>query len=163
MGQFSWIYSDTNKQLLDDVYAETYLLVPKQFQERYGKAIYEDCYGGYGDFGEYDVYNLIAEWNKEIIPEIINKIKEGKWKCNTCEKDIENLQAYYEGKEIDCELRYLGIIMACYDEDNATLKYPIKITTKEMGYEDVSPSLSDPYQGWSNDEYDDEYWDENEW
>lgn len=32
MGQFSWIYSDTDKQLLDDVYADTYLLVPKPFQ-----------------------------------------------------------------------------------------------------------------------------------
>ena len=32
-----------------------------------------------------------------------------------------------------------------------------------MEYEDVAPSLSDPNQGWSNDEYDDEYWDEDEW
>ena len=41
MGQFSWIYSDTNKQLVDNKIADTYLLVPKPFQEKYGKAIYE--------------------------------------------------------------------------------------------------------------------------
>lgn len=45
-------------------------------------------------------------------------------------------------------LREIGIDIACYDEDNAVLKYPIKITTKEMEYEDVKPSLSDPNQGW---------------
>ena len=31
MGQFSWIYSDTNKQLVDNKIADTYLLVPKPF------------------------------------------------------------------------------------------------------------------------------------
>lgn len=39
MGQFSWIYSDTNRQLKDDVYKDTYLLIPEEFQEKYGKAI----------------------------------------------------------------------------------------------------------------------------
>lgn len=148
MGQFSWIYSDTCKQLLDDVEADTYLLIPKPFQNKYGKAIYESCYDGYGRFGGYDVYDLIPEWNKEMIPEIIQRIKNGNWHCSACENEITNLQAYYEGKEINCELRWLGIIMACYDEDNAALKYPIKITTKMMEYEKVAPSLSDPNQGW---------------
>jgi hypothetical protein len=152
MGQFSWIYSNTNKQLIDDKRADTYLLVPKAFQFKYGKAIYEDCYEGYGEFGGYDVYDLIAEWNKEMIPEIIRRIKNGTWRCVTREKDIENLNNYYEGKEIDCELRWLGIIMACYDEDNFALEYPIKITTKEMAYENVSASKADPDQGWEIDE-----------
>lgn len=49
--------------------------------------------------------------------------------------------------------------MACHNKDNAALKYPIKITTKEMEYEKVTPSLSDPNQGWES--YDDE--DEEEW
>lgn len=148
MGQFSWIYSDTCQQLLDDVHADTYLLVPKPFQNKYGKAIYENCYDGYGRFGCHDVYDLIPEWNKEMIPEIIRRIKNGNWYCSTSENDITNLQAYYKGKEIDCELRWLGIVMACYDEDNAALEYPIKITTREMEYEEVAPSLSDPNQGW---------------
>ena len=159
MGQFSWIYSDTEKQVVDNKVADTFLLVPKPFQEKYGKAIYENCYDGYGRFGKYDVYNLIPEWNKEMIPEIIRRIKNGNWKCSTSENDIKNLQAYYDGKEIDCELRWLGIIMACHDEDNAVLEYPIKITTREMEYETVSPSLRDPNQGW--EEYEDD--EEDEW
>lgn len=148
MGQFSWLYSDTCKQLLDDVHADTYLLVPKPFQNKYGKAIYESCYDGYGRFGGHDIYDLIPEWNKEMIPEIIQRIKNGNWVCSVSERDIMNLQAYYEGKEIERELSFLGIIMACYDEDNAALKYPIKITTKMMEYDEVAPSLGDPNQGW---------------
>ena len=159
MGQFSWIYSDTNKQLVDNRRADTYLLVPKPFQEKYGKAIYESCYDGYGRFGRYDVYDLIPEWNKDMIPEIIRRIKDGNWKCSTRENDITNLQNYYEGKPITCELRWLGIVMACYDEDNFALEYPIKITTKEMEYENVRPSESDPNQGWES--YDDD--DEEDW
>ena len=50
MGQFSWICSDTNRQLLNDTHADTYLLVPKPFQEKYGKTIYEGYYDGYGRF-----------------------------------------------------------------------------------------------------------------
>ena len=159
MGQFSWIYSDTLKQLIDNKFANTYLLVPKPFQKKYGKAIYEECYDGYGRFGRYDVYDLIPEWNKEMIPEIIRRIRNRNWKCRVSENDIINLRNYHEGKPIDCELRWLGIIMACYDEDNFVLDYPIKITTKDMEYEDVKPSKSDPNQGWES--YDDD--EEEDW
>ena len=152
------IYSDINKQLIDNRMADTYLLVPKLFQEKYGKAIYESYYDGYGRFGRYDVYDLIPEWNKEMIPEIIRRIKAGNWNCSTSENDITNLQNYYEGKPITCELRWLGIVMACYDEDNFALEYPIKITTKEMEYEEVAPSLGDPNQGWESDDDEDEEW-----
>ena len=147
MGLFSWIYSDTNKQVLCGKKANTYLLVPKAFQEKYGKAIYESCYNGYGRFGRYDVYDLVPEWNKEMIPEILRRIKNGNWECRTDKDEIQNLQNYYEGKAINCELRWLGIIMACYDEDNFSLEYSIKITSKEMDYDDAKPSKRDPNQG----------------
>ena len=159
MGQFSWLYSDTGKQVLDGYKADTYLLVPEKFQDKYGKEIYEDCYDGYGHFGSYDIYELIPEWNRETIPEVIRRIKTGTWRCCVSEKDIENLQNYYEGKEIDCKLRWLGIVMACYDEDNAALEYPIKITTRKMEYERADVSPSDPDQGWLISD-DDNY---NEW
>lgn len=148
MGQFSWIYSDINKQVIDNKRVDTYLLVPKPFQEKYGKVIYESCYNGYGRFGGYDIYDLIPEWNKEMIPEIIRRMKSKNWDCSASERDIINLQNYYEDKEINCELRWLGIIMACYDRDNFALEYPIKITSKIMEYEDAKPSKSDPNQGW---------------
>ena len=55
-------------------------------------------------------------------------------------------------------LREIGIDIGCYDEDNAALKYPIKIVTKKMDYENVAPSPGDPYQGWPqiDDEEDDD-------
>lgn len=157
MGQFSWIYSDTNKQVICSRETDTFLLIPKPFQHKYGKAIYESCYEGYGEFGEHDVYDLVLEWNKDMIPEIIRRIKNGTWRCSVKEKDITNLQNYFDGKEITCETRWLGIIMACYDEDNMALEYPIKITTKEMDYDDVFSSKNDPNQGWEYDTEDDYY------
>ena len=160
MGQFSWIYSDTDKQLVDNKKADAYLLVPPPFQEKYGKTIYEGCYDGYGHFGKYDVYDLIIEWNKHMIPEIIERIETGKWRCDSNESNVRNLQNYYDGKELDCELRLLGIVIACYDEDNFVLEYPIKITSKEMEYDEASPSKGDPYQGWESceeEEWEDEF------
>lgn len=148
MGKFSWMYSDTNTQVLDEVKADTYLLVPKAFQNKYGKSIYESNYRGYGDFGEHDVFDLIPEWNKEDIPKIIQKMKNGNWHCPVVAEDIANFQTYYEDRKISCSLRHLGILMAWYDEDNFRLKYPIKITTKEMDYDEVVASSKDPDQGW---------------
>lgn len=157
MGQFSWIYSDTNRQLINGKVANTYLLVPPPFQEKYGKAIYESCYDGYGRFGKYDVYDLIPEWNKDMIPEIIRRRKNGTWVCDSDVNNTNtNLQNYYEGKPITCELRWLGIVMACYDEDNFALEYPIKITIREMEYKNAMPSKRDPNQGWEYEDEDDE-------
>lgn len=147
MGQFSWIYSDTKEQLINNHYADAYLLVPEPFQKKYGKSIHESCYDGYGRFGMYDVYELIAEWNKEIIPTVIKMINEGEWECDGM-GELHNLQNFYNGEDISCPLRYLGIILSCYDEDNRRIKYPIKITSKEMEYSQVEPSKSDPNQGW---------------
>ena len=156
MGQFSWIYSDTNKQVIDGKIADTYLLVPEPFHEKYGKEIYESCYDGYGHFGEegHDVYVLVAEWNKECIPEILRRIKNGTWRCPTTPSDAANLKAFYEDKPFSCEHRHLGIIMSCYDEDNFALEYPIKITSTPMNYREASPSISDPDQGWEMDNED---------
>ena len=46
-------------------------------------------------------------------------------------------------------LREIGIDIACYDEQNADLPYPIKITHDANAvYEDCEPSPADPCQGW---------------
>lgn len=68
MGFFSWKTSDTNKSI-SNKYSDrgalsVYLLCPN------GDKIYEDNYEGYGIFGGYDVYELLAKWNK---PEISNE------------------------------------------------------------------------------------------
>ena len=53
--------------------------------------------------------------------------------------------------------RWIGIELACYDEDNAALPYPIKITYDVNAvYEYCAPSLSDPNQGWEYEENEDE-------
>ena len=57
--------------------------------------------------------------------------------------------------------RLIGIFIACYDEDNERLRYPIKITHDPNAvYEDCGPSLSDPNQGWysGEDDEDEEVW-----
>ena len=80
----------------------------------------ERCYNGYGNFDGHDVYSEVARWNA---PE----------RC-TGEDDAD---------------RNIGIDLACYDEDNFSLRYPIKIThDPDAVYEDCDPSPSDPNQGW---------------
>ncbi len=129
MGFFSWKTSDTNKSISNKYSIRgalpVYLLIPKQFQKEYGKYIEEKNYDGYGVFGNEDVYSLVAKWNV----------------TDRCYKD---------GKLLDNEeLRGIGIEIACYDEQNAALKYPIKLVeNKELDYENVSPSRNASDQGY---------------
>lgn len=67
MGSFSWMFSDKKKQALD-IGKSGYLLVPNNFQDKYGEGIYEEYYDGYGSFDKYDIFDLVIEWNKEDIP-----------------------------------------------------------------------------------------------
>lgn len=145
MGQFSWITSDTHEQVFNDYDKKpAYVLVPKEFQHEYGEYFEEKDYEGYGVFGGRDVYALVAQWNK---PDEC-KNDDGTWKT-------------------DEECRRLGIDLACYDEDNASLEYPIKITSKPIPYEWVAPSESDPDQGWHDEEWDEDEdlydWEDDEW
>lgn len=128
MGFFSWKTSDTHKSI-SNIHSirgafPVYLLIPKEFQKEYGKYIEEKSYDGYGVFGNEDVYSLVAKWN---VPE----------------------RCYKNGKLLDNEeLRGIGIEIACYDKDNASLKYPIKLVeNKELEYENVAPSRNAQDQG----------------
>lgn len=162
MGQFSWLDCKTKEQVLDNVPRKVYLLIPAAFG---GGHIEEDCYDGYGRFGGQDVYELVLEFNKdrEQIEKIIRLHKEGKWRGRFDSNTDEQLDRYSRGllkagdnvapdssdSLVPFEPRELGIVLACYDEDNARLKYPIKIThDPDAVYEDCEPSLSDPDQGW---------------
>lgn len=202
MGQFSWLdCTDGNTQILDGVIRDVYVLVPQEFQGIYGASIKEECYDGYGHFGQYDIYDLVADWNKAYIdpdtfssealhtpvpeeygglfPFEIEELRENG--CSESEIARLNLEAqtkYCEAAKArfehgrqrlkdfcsgmpDSEMmvkyganykREIGIDIACYDEDNANLRYPIKITHKvDAKYEFCAPSFSDPNQGWSND------------
>ena len=90
-----------------------------------GVKLYEDNYQGYGVFDGKDIYALVANWN---MPEL----------CNGDEEHDRNI----------------GIDIACYDSQNANLKYPIKIVEDgDLKYYDVPPSKNCPEQGFF---YDDE-------
>lgn len=152
MGQFSWMYADTGNtvQMLDNVRRDSYLLVPPPFQRKYGKWIREECYDGYGNFGGHDVFELLPEWNRECIPEIVRLLRAGEWTCSGSEEDARKLLAYHEtGRCGDTDaLRRIGILMGCYDEDNARLTYPVKVATGPLEYSAVGYSEGDPDQGW---------------
>lgn len=128
MGFFSWKTSDTNRSI-SNIYSSkktfpVYMLVPKEFQEQYGKYIEEKGYEGYGEFGGHDAYALVAIWNEP----------------DRCKKDGKLL-----AEEV---IRDIGIEIACHSEQNASLKYPIKLVEdKNLDYDEVKPSVNCPYQG----------------
>ena len=165
MGQFSWIdCQNEERAILDDVERDVYVLVPEEFG---GGHIKEECYDGYGNFGGKDIFDLVALWNRKYIDE--NNLRKAPQLEDYREKEyydsavirykqsIQRLKDFSEGvseskmidKYGDEYLRSIGIDIACYDEQNASLKYPIKITyDKDAVYEDCEPSRGDPNQGW---------------
>lgn len=166
MGQFSWITCDTKEQVVNNEIKDVYVLVPKEFGK---ENILEQCYDGYGNFGNHDIYDLVADWNKNYIT-IENLIKPDRKRYGNHPEDEEFFKAALEEYEKRCKAledfkvlpdkemkekygnefkRKIGISIACYNEQNAVLKYPIKIARlKNSVYEECSPSDSDPNQGW---------------
>lgn len=145
MGVYSWLDCITEEPILIGEERTAYVLVPDQFG---GGHIANGRYGGYGYFGGYDIYELVLEWNKDYIPQYVELMKAGKWKCKFNVAKPSDLMNYYVDRPVDAELRDLGILLACYDEDNERLQYPIKITfDPNATYEECGPSKSDPYQG----------------
>lgn len=134
MGFFSWITSDTGRSI-SNVYSSrgsfpVYLLCPD------GTYFKEAAYEGYGCFGGRDAYALVAQWN---CPERC-KDSDGNWLS-------------------DLECRQIGIEIACHDENNAKLKYPLKfVEDYSLQYADVEPSRGCPDQGYFylSDEEDEE-------
>lgn len=170
MGQFSWLDCvDNETQILDNVERDVYFLVPEEFG---GGHILETCYDGYGRFGGYDAYDLVADWNRRYLAENPDfelpvhqkKVSEFPWYKFYSDLNLTSDKVVEMAMENKCffEYRWIGIELACYDDDNASLPYPIKITHDETAiYEEEGPSLSDPNQGWKvDDEEYDGYWEE---
>lgn len=139
MGVFSWLDCETKEQI--KLYETAFVLIPADFG---GGHIKESFYEGYGEFCGLDIFELVAEWNKGAIdPEEIepgNKMLKDYCEGVTDEIMIENYGEDYN--------REIGIILACEDENNAALPYPIKITHNPGAiYENCKPSLIDPNQG----------------
>lgn len=171
MGQFSWMDCKNDKRaILDNISVDVYVLVPKEFREQYGVRIHEGCYDGYGHFGSYDMYDLVALWNRDHIgeedirPVLRSQYEDGpagdeyyqrglrhyEYKVQRLRDFIHNVpeEEMYEKYGNDY-LREIGIDIACYDEQNEALEYPIKIThDKSETYEACEPSKGDENQGW---------------
>lgn len=189
MGMFSWIDCNGKNNITDNG-KECYLLLPDDPEKRKKFAnfivlhsnIIRFCeqgvrgyYDGYGRIWSVDVYDAVAFFNiLESSDEEFEKVKKvnkrGEFvKTETIElarklykegaDDLDILTKKLDGEEFRC----LGISIACYDEDNARLPYPIKITYDErLRYENCQFSMSDPEQGFfyydkETIQYDDNY------
>lgn len=156
MGVFSWLDCEDNSQILIGDSLPCYVLIPKEFG---GGHICEFNYDGYGHFGCYDIYDLVFEWNRNYLQNFFDNLDT--WECGFSDNELKALEKAskekvkvsfdWEDYEYDfdgIEKRELGIVLACYDEDNSRLKYPIKIThNPKATYEDCGFSASDEYQG----------------
>ena len=203
MGCFSWLDCVTQKAIR--MGEKAYVLVPKEFG---GGVIEESSYDCYGRFGGHDIYDLVADWNKESvtsaalrgIPDTKDLEKYGGLYSFTREEllnegytkeevdffdKVSHAESWARGmkryetsirrlhdfkllsdKEMrekygDDYKRLIGIDIGCYDEQNAALKFPIKISHEPAVYENCGPSNEDPNQGCFS--YEDEEEGEEEW
>lgn len=173
MGFFSWMFCDRRNQRPLRVGNRAYVPFPKDQGAcglPGGTVLIENCYDGYGHFQGYDIYDLVADWNRDTITsDNITKPERGQWSpgkewdpyyraaMDRYEMSVCRLNDFQEGKDVSYMVdkygkdwkREIGIDIACHDEQNAGLKYPIKICYfRKSKYEDLPASESDPDQGW---------------
>ena len=132
---YAWRYADT-KELITEK-NECFLLIPKEFQEQYGFGIYSAAYTKADCFGRIrSLYDLIIEWNKEAIPDILKSLCK-KENCSISKERWGELLLFYYGIDTKSSLAELGKCLAYY---NSILPYPIKIATKPAAYEKIAAS-----------------------
>ena len=157
MGQFSWMYADTNneKALLEG--GAAYVPLPN------GEAIEEPSYDGYGEFGGQDIYDLVADWNREYLSRHPEFELPGAYGRKPFRVDRHGWYKYYADLSLSreevvrradlFEYRTIGIEIACYDDQNGALPFPIKICKNRPApgaYNRLPASWSDPNQGWGD-------------
>jgi len=149
--------------------------VGKIFGVEMGSNGVEGKYNGYGSIiteegTEVDIYdvtpflNICCTTDRQYEDMLQYKTTDGNARTrldNTSKACADEIrQAYKDGKietiadivniitNYDDEFRSLGIDLACYDNDNARLPYPIKVTTDpSRSYENSNFSMGDPNQG----------------
>ncbi len=173
MGQFSWMFADTENKVALNEGHEAYLMLP------HGGYLYESFYDGYGNFAGKDVYELVAEWNREYLathPEFVLSsnfgyiMTDGSYKQHPFKVSENSWYKAYadltltkeEVAKAACHFRDIGIAIACEDVHNAAIPYPIKVCRRpDTPYDKLPPSNGDPNQGWGCDDDDDKYEDED--
>ena len=165
MGYFSWMFADKNNKENLRIGKRAYVLCPD------GAVIIEECYDGYGRFGNYDIYDLVVDWNRKFITtENVKKpnrddypagelgqdsyifgMRDYERNCKKITDIISGKSSQYMYDEYGPDWkRELGICIACYDEENASLNFPIKICKsypRNVSYGELPPSKGDPNQG----------------
>lgn len=123
--------------------------------------IVETYYEGYGIFGDKDVYDLVVDWNKNHLESIFNNLLSkdpAHWGAH-----LKNLAVFYQNDDtakLEAEInrlvstgkempffkeewkRTIGITIACGEEENKALPFPIKITSTKWKktYDELHPS-----------------------
>lgn len=143
MGYFTFTLANDPNRVLD--YGETgYVICPDD------SYIEEPFYDGYGIFGNSDIYELVVDWNKDYLEDIIKYIRRQKngnfWGQELVpvmlayqKDDAELLYRTLKTLKKDSKLEYImgdnewkrsiGIAIAC--EFNEVLPFPIKIVDEE--------------------------------
>lgn len=159
MGWTSWKFADRKNRVRLKLGREAYVPCPD------GTILYERYYKGYTQFAGKDIFDLVADWNREFLSQnpdfvIVNggrKVSGYDWypyysDLSLSPREIEK-RLREEGVWLYCtEYRTIGIDIACDDEANKALPYPIKICqSKPVGtpeyYQKLPASKADPLQG----------------
>lgn len=165
MGCFSWMFADKNNKKSLKIGHKGYILTPDNQFIRTPEGGYE----GYGVFFDnnkdkkVDVYELVVDWNRSSLLKILDNVHEiitdfDAMLAMLTEKDDDVAEEFVKNEvETGRAPKYLmsdwkrclGITIACYDEDNQSLPFPIKIVScKNCGnYEDLPASKRDDRQG----------------
>lgn len=116
----------------------------------------ETCYNGYGIIAGHEVYEMVAEWNKPYIEEILKKVQEKDGKYFVTDKllaigtawqkdDQETIDQILE-KEDDRYItpvkdwkRTIGIAIV-HAKDIAEVRYPLKIVSSTKKKYDELPA-----------------------
>lgn len=179
MGSFSWYASDTKRAIRSHNCFSVYALQPE------GEPLLEREYDGYGEFGGQDIYDLVADWNRKYLAEhpgflIVQhgrvwseekgsyfpvgpkRVDEFDWyplyaDLSKSREEIEREQR--EAGKVFWEYRHIGIEIACYDDQNMNLPYPIKLVEKPVPYSAAAASKSDPGQGFGEEDRFEGEWD----
>lgn len=157
MGLFTFYTADTNRIIEVSGRGKSFpvaVLFPKEFG---GGSIEERAYNGYGDFGGKDVYNLIADWNKDYLQKDMLEVpvKENyseefyyKMAMKRYETYCQVLDDFKSDKPKSLMNRKFGkdwkrelMINIWFSSDDmpGTLAYPLKIVENmDLTYEEVS-------------------------
>lgn len=162
MGVFTRRFADKENQQKLEYGQRGYLACPD------GSFIEEPHYGGYGMFQSHDIYEDVVDWNRAYLDEIFTRI-EDEAKATGKRHFGQGLgglaRAYQAGdmarvKELCEEItkrndlpysyerdwkRDIGITIACDDEDNRRLPFPIKVVSSPDGvsYDKLPASKDD--------------------